>query len=303
MSKPPKQSHRLVHVSLDQELLEPGPRQWQLHLYETIFGFETLAGRLFDIGLLIAILLSVVVVMLDSVMEIRRDYGTVLFSIEWGLTILFSIEYVLRLACLKNPARYAVSFLGIVDLLAILPSFLSLFLTDARFFSTIRAIRFLRIFRILKLVHYLEEFAYLSAALRATRRKIMVFVLIVMTVVVIMGSLLYVVEGPEHGFSSIPESVYWAIVTMTTVGYGDITPQTFLGKVIASLAMIIGYCMIIVPTGVFTVEVVTGQRERQEHLSQIGSGKSCPVCQHELHEQDAKFCKLCGNLLEKTIVE
>ena len=226
--------------------------------------------------------------MLESVESIAASHGTFLRGLEWLFTILFTIEYVLRLVCVLRPAKYAFSFFGIVDLLAIAPTYLSLFIPGTRFFAVIRVLRVLRVFRILKLARYLRETNVLVLALRASRIKILVFMYTVLTLVVMIGSMMYVVEGAEHGFTSIPRSVYWAIVTLTTVGYGDISPQTPLGQTLAALVMIIGYAIIAVPTGIVTSEITRASaRERV-------STQACPSCSLGGHETDAVYCKHCG---------
>lgn len=263
--------------------------RWQARLYEVIFEHHTAAGRTFDLALIAAIALSVLAVMLESVAPIRSRHGTLLHGIEWFFTILFTVEYALRLICVDRPRRYATSFFGVIDLLAILPTYLSLFVPGAQFLVVIRTLRFLRIFRILKLVQYLSEANLLSRALWATRRKIFVFVLAVLTIVTILGALMYVIEGAERGFDSIPRSMYWAIVTLTTVGYGDISPQTNLGQAIAAFIMILGYGMIAVPTGIVTAELTSAQQA-------VGT-RACPVCSAEGHTADAAFCRRCGTAL------
>ncbi len=265
---------------------------WRHQVHEVIFEAETPAGKAFDVGLLICIVLSIVAVVLESVGTIRARWGPQLRAVEWGFTILFTIEYVLRLASVRWPLRYALSFYGVVDILAIVPTYLSLFLTGYQSLLVIRALRLLRIFRILKLAHFVGEARMLGAAMRASLRKITVFVGTVLTLVLIVGSLMYLIEGPEHGFDSIPQSMYWAIVTMTTVGYGDIAPQTITGKVLASAVMIMGYGIIAVPTGIVTVEIATARR-------QLATTRSCQACGAELHDPDAKFCKHCGTKLDE----
>jgi voltage-gated potassium channel len=253
-----------------------------------IFEAETPAGRAFDITLIISILLSITAVMLESVRGIRAVYGSLLYDIEWFFTALFALEYVLRLISVRRPFRYATSFFGLVDLLAILPTFLSLLLPGTQYLFTVRVLRLLRIFRILKLTEYLSEASVIINALRASQRKIIVFILSVITVVVIIGSLMYIVEGEENGFTSIPTSIYWAIVTLTTVGFGDITPHTPLGKALASVVMIMGYGIIAVPTGIVTAELTNaGARKRV-------SNQACPNCSAEGHDPDAVHCKYCG---------
>jgi voltage-gated potassium channel len=268
-----------------------GGNHWRAKLHEVIFEAETPAGKAFDVALLIVIVLSVVAVMLESVPGIRAEYGPALRAIEWIITILFTIEYILRLLSVGHPLRYARSFFGLVDLLAILPTYLSLFIAGTQSLLVIRALRLLRVFRVLKLAHFVGEARMLHAALRASSRKIIVFLGAVLMIVLIVGSLMYLIEGPEHGFTSIPESVYWAIVTMTTVGYGDIAPQTFFGKVLASLVMILGYGIIAVPTGIVTVEVASA-------LKTSTRTDACPECGADDHATDAKFCKYCGAELE-----
>lgn len=256
-------------------------------LYRIIFEHDTRAGRTFDIALIVAILLSVLAVMLDSVASIAARFGPQLKAIEWFFTVLFSIEYILRLYSADKPSRYARSFFGIVDLLAIVPTFASLFFPPGRFLLTIRILRVLRIFRILKLVSFLGEASILGRALRASRHKIGVFLLTVLSVVVIVGSLMYVIEGPKSGFTSIPLSIYWAIVTMTTVGYGDIAPQTPLGQTLAALLMITGFGIIAVPTGIVTVALNQAARSARPR-------RICAVCRRGGHAADAAYCKHCG---------
>jgi len=265
-----------------------GPRRAWLH--RIIFGSETPAGRLFDVGLILAILVSLVVVMLESVESIRADYGGPLRWLEWHFTILFTIEYVLRLACVRRPVRYARSFFGLVDLLAILPTYLSLFIPGTQALLVIRTLRILRVFRVLKLVKHVRAADGLVRALHASRRKIEVFLYAIFSLVVIFGSLMHLIEGAEHGFTSIPKGIYWAIVTMTTVGYGDLSPQTPLGQVVAGVIMIMGYGIIAVPTGIVSAEMVRSGGSEP-------SGRSCPACGDSGHEDDADFCRLCGEAL------
>jgi voltage-gated potassium channel len=264
--------------------------KWRMKLHEVIFEADTPAGKWFDVSLILAILVSVVMVMLDSVGTIQKSYGPLLLAGEWFFTILFTIEYVLRLLSVGRPLAYATSFYGIVDLLAILPTYLSILIPGAQYLLVIRILRVLRIFRILKLVQYLGEARMLTQALRASRRKITVFLIVVLTLVTIFGALIYLVEDPKDGFTSIPKSIYWSIVTLTTVGYGDISPQTGLGQLLSALIMIIGYGIIAVPTGIVTVELA------QAFKRQI-STQACPECSAEGHDIDAKFCKYCGSKL------
>jgi voltage-gated potassium channel len=260
--------------------------RWRARLHEIIFEADTPAGRAFDVGLLVAILASVVAVVVESVAEIRRQYGDVLRAVEWILTVAFTVEYVLRLLSVDRPWRYARSFLGVVDLLAIIPTYLALVVPATQSLMVIRAIRLLRVFRILKLTHFLAEGQLLLSALRASRRKITVFLGVIVTVVLIVGALMYLIEGEAHGFTSIPISMYWAVVTMTTVGYGDIAPQTPLGRFLAALLMILGYGIIAVPTGIVTVELANASR--------AVSRQACPACGAEGHDIDARHCKHCG---------
>ncbi|MEL7340851.1 MAG: ion transporter, partial [Bacteroidota bacterium] len=256
-------------------------------VHEIIFEADTPAGKAFDVGLLIAIVLSVIVVMLESIKGIRDQYQVILQGIEWGLTALFSIEYLLRIYSTQKPHKYIFSFYGIVDLLAILPSFLQPFVAGSQYLVTIRTLRLLRIFRVLKLANYVVQGQVISAALKASRAKITVFLIAVMTLVVIVGSLMYVVEGGDDspgGFTSIPKSIYWAIVTVTTVGYGDIAPVSDLGQALSALLMVMGYGIIAVPTGIVTVEMNHAQ---QEYSRRKLNTRACPVCSREGHDNDA----------------
>jgi voltage-gated potassium channel len=262
-------------------------KKWQSNIHEIIFEADTPTGRIFDISLIIIILLSVITVMLDSVKEINRVHGNLLYTLEWIFTIVFTVEYLLRLISVGRPLQYAKSFFGIIDLLAILPTYFSLLFPGSQYFIVIRIIRLLRIFRILKLVQFLKEAQLLVKALKSSGRKIAVFLFTVLLLVVIFGSLMYVVEGEEHGFINIPTSIYWAIVTLTTVGYGDVSPQTGIGQTIASFIMILGYSIIAVPTGIVSVEMA------QAYKVSV-STQACPQCSHEGHDEDAKYCKDCG---------
>jgi len=259
-------------------------------LHEIIFEADTRAGKWFDVILILFILSSVLVVMLDSVSDFSARYGATLYGWEWVFTLVFTAEYLLRLACVKRPWGYAASFLGVVDLLAILPTYVSLLVPGSQYLIVIRVLRVLRIFRVFKLATYIGEASVLIQALRSSRRKITIFLLAVLTLVVIFGSLMYLLEGPEHGFTSIPRSVYWAIVTMTTVGYGDISPKTSLGQSLAAMIMIMGYAIIAVPTGIVTSELSLAGRKRV-------STQVCPACMAEGHEPDAIFCKFCSERL------
>ncbi len=269
----------------------PGPAHpgspWRSQVHEIIFEADTPAGRAFDLALIGCIVASVVAVTLESVASLQADYGAVLRAAEWAFTLLFTAEYVLRLASVGRPLRYAWSFFGVVDLLAILPAYLSLVVTGTQSLAVIRALRLLRIFRVLKLGHYVGAERLLKTAIRASARKIIVFLGAVLTLVLIIGSLMYVIEDGKNGFINIPQSIYWAIVTMTTVGYGDIAPQTVLGKLFASTVMILGYGIIAVPTGIVTVELASAGRKGI-------STQCCPQCAAEGHDTDANFCKYCG---------
>lgn len=264
---------------------------WRARLHEIIFEADTPEGRAFDISLIWLIICSVILVTLDSVESINTAYGEELYIAEWIFTIVFSIEYILRMIAVKKPMKYAFSFFGVVDLLSILPTFLSLLFPGAQALQAIRIFRLLRIFRIFKLGIYLGEADLLSEALRASRHKITVFLVFILATVVTVGSLMYVIEGPKTGFTSIPVSIYWAIVTMTTVGYGDIAPRTPLGQILASAIMIAGYAIIAIPTGIVTSEIA---RASSHHKV---STQACPACSLQDHDVDAKFCKACGSHL------
>jgi voltage-gated potassium channel len=259
-----------------------------------IFGTDTPAGKRFDLFLIYAIFASVVLVMLDSVQHMHDNYAKLLIQAEWAFTIAFTIEYLTRIYCTVNKRRYLLSFYGLVDLLSIIPTYLTLLFTGANVLVVVRLLRVLRIFRILKLIRYLNEANVLLRALRMSRRKIFVFFCAILVLTSIYGSLMYAVEGPNNGFSSIPKSIYWAIVTMTTVGYGDITPHTVLGQLIASVTMLTGYAIIAVPTGIITAEIASEmRRERLELL--------CGRCTRAGHETDAEYCKFCGTRLNAPV--
>lgn len=261
--------------------------KWREELYTIIFESDSPAGKWFDILLILSIVCSVIAVMLDSMSGVNKAYGGYLYAIEWFFTILFTIEYVLRLMIIGKPAQYARSFFGIIDLLAVLPTYISLLVPGSQYLIAIRILRILRVFRVLKLVEYSVEAQMLMKALAASKRKIIVFVFAVLTLVVIFGSLMYLIEGEENGFTSIPKSVYWAIVTLTTVGYGDISPKTNAGQILAAVIMIMGYGIIAVPTGIVTVELAQVRRKSKQHLV-------CSQCSSEDHSPDARYCKDCG---------
>ncbi len=261
---------------------------WRQFVHDVIFETDTRLARWFDIVLIVSIVSSVVVVILDSVAPIRQQYGQLLYLLEWLFTALFTVEYCLRLITAGKRHRYAFSFYGMVDLFAILPTYLSLFFPGSHYFSVIRILRVLRIFRILKLLKYVKEAHYLLRALNASRRKITVFLFAVLSLVVVFGSIMYVVEGPENGFTSIPKGIYWAIVTLTTVGYGDISPNTNLGQTISAIIMILGYSILAVPTGIVSVELARIPSSKQSLLK-------CPRCGRTGHDSDARYCKQCGH--------
>jgi voltage-gated potassium channel len=263
---------------------------WRRRLHEIIFEADTPAGRAFDVVLIISIVCSVLTVMLDSIPRVRAVYAPTLIAVEWGFTLLFTLEYALRLLSVKRPLRYATSFFGVVDLLAILPTYLGLLFAGSQYFLVIRVLRLLRIFRVLKLVEYLQQADVLRRALQASRYKISVFLLTVLTIVTIVGAVMYVIEGEASGFTDIPTSMYWAIVTLTTVGYGDIAPQTPLGQALAAVVMLLGYGIIAVPTGIVTIELT---RASQTPVST----QACPSCGASGHDPDAVHCKYCGTRL------
>ena len=269
---------------------QPRTSPWRRYLHEVIFEADTPAGKAFDVALLWSILLSVAAVLLESVEGIRARYELFLRTAEWFFTILFTIEYVLRLISVGRPLRYATSFFGVVDLLAIVPTYLSLVIPGTQSLIVIRALRLLRIFRVFKLVRFLDAGHMLTQAIWISRHKIIVFLGTVMTLVLIIGALMHLIEGADSGFDSIPRGVYWAIVTLTTVGYGNITPETALGQAFASVVMILGYGIIAVPTGIVTVALTQASARRV-------TTQSCPECSAEGHDADAKFCKYCGALL------
>ncbi len=256
---------------------------------EIVFGHETRAGKLYDVVLILTILASVLVVMLETVSGLQEALGPALRAAEWFFTLLFTAEYAVRLWCTRQPLRYARSFFGVVDLLSILPTYLSAALPGTQALLTVRALRLLRVFRVLKLAEYNSAASTLGRALARSRQKIVVFLAVVATLVTLLGSLMYLIEGPANGFTSIPRSSYWAIVTLTTVGYGDITPHTVAGQALASLVMILGYGIIAVPTGIVTVEMSRDRNGRPP--------RSCPRCGLDLHDADARHCKRCGERL------
>jgi voltage-gated potassium channel len=268
---------------------------WRQKLWVIIFESDTPGGKAFDVILLIAILVSVGVVLLESTPGLDPAVSRTLIMLEFGFTILFTVEYIMRLISVRRPLRYMLSFYGIVDLLAVLPTYISLFVPGAQYFLVVRILRLLRVFRVLKLGMYLSQAELLGRAMRASRIKIGVFLFTVLNIVVIVGAAMYVIEGPQNGFTSIPISIYWAVVTMTTVGYGDLAPLTTLGRILASLVMLIGYGIIAVPTGIVTVEMVRSRDDISE--------TPCPSCQRTGHEEDAQFCKYCGSNLSESEIQ
>lgn len=261
--------------------------KWKKNLFHIIYEADTLSGKLFDVVLLVAIFLSVMVVILESVQELKSDYALIFKYAEWSFTIFFSIEYVLRILIVKHPKKYIGSFFGVIDLISILPSVIGFFFVGAQSFMIIRGFRLLRIFRIFKLTKFLGEASQLSTALKASRNKITIFIGTVIIIVAVLGAIMYIIEPDESGFTNIPKGIYWAVVTLTTVGYGDIAPITPLGQIIASFVMILGYGIIAVPTGIVTAEI-SKQRE-------IPSQISCERCGVYGHLKHARYCHTCGN--------
>jgi voltage-gated potassium channel len=261
-------------------------------LYEIVFEADTSLGKAFDILLLVLILLSIVFVSLESVKSISENYGALLLYLEWCITIFFTLEYILRIYIVRHKLAYILSYYGLIDLLSVLPTYIGIFFTGAQGLVVIRALRLLRVFRILKLSRYLQDSNLIISALKASRTKISVFLYAVVLVVIIIGTIMYLVEGEESGFRSIPEGIYWAIVTLTTVGYGDIAPMTAFGRFIASFVMILGYGVIAVPTGIVTAEFAFEKRKK------IGT-QVCPECLCEEHDADAVYCKKCGKKICK----
>lgn len=264
---------------------------WRYRLHEIIYESNTIAGKAFDVSLLVLIVASILIVILDSVARFHNLYGNLFQILEWIFTFLFTLEYLLRLISIKRPLTYIVSFLGMIDLLAIIPSYLSIFFVGAQSLLVFRALRLLRVFRIFKLTHFLTEMQFLGVAIKGSLRKISIFMLIVLMLVIILGSIMYLIEKGQNGFSSIPDSIYWAIVTITTVGYGDISPVTSLGKFVASIIMLMGYGIIAVPTGIVTTEMALAVRNKEQ------KNEVCRKCGKEGHDLDAKYCKNCGELL------
>lgn len=265
---------------------------WRHRMYVVIFEADTRAGRAFDLAVIAAILLSVGVAVADSVQSLHQAHRSTFTALEWFFTALFTLEYVARLACVQHPLRYAASFFGIVDLLAMLPTWIAFFVPEAGVLIDVRILRLLRVFRILRLTRYVEEYTALVDAVYASRRKILVFLSFVLMMMLVAGTVMYVVEGPENGFTSIPTAMYWAVTTMTTVGFGDITPQTDLGRAISSLMMLLGWGVLAVPTGIVTAEMTLQRRGLVPHTT-----RTCPACLSEGLPPQARFCSQCGERL------
>ena len=263
-------------------------------IYIIIYGSNTLAGKLFDVALLTVILLNIFLIMLESVHSIDTKHHTALKFLEWVITVFFTIEYILRILCNRKPLNYIFSFYGIVDFMSILPMYLSFFIADVEILTVVRALRLLRLFQILNLVPYIGQESHLKLAIKASKTKIIVFVYFILVMSIILGALMYVVEGKENGFDNIPRSIYWCIVTLTTVGYGDIAPQTIYGQMIASFIMIMGYGIIAVPTGIVTAEFSNIKRNRLDARNR----RNCPSCTTTIYDDDANYCYNCGEKLE-----
>ncbi len=271
--------------------LKPADEGLRRHLFEVIFEAETPSGKAFDVALLLAIFASILLVTLESVESLDAQYGQFFRRAEWVITALFTVEYLLRIYCCAIPRRYIFSFFGIIDLLSVLPSYISLLFAGTHYLVVVRTIRLLRVFRVLKMSRYIGEANILMSALRASQPKITVFLGSVISIVVIVGALMHMIEGPEHGFTSIPRGMYWAVVTLTTVGYGNITPQTVPGQMLATILMICGYGIIAVPTGIVTAELTRVQNS---------GGAVCPNCSSLEPDEKAKFCRYCGLDLDST---
>lgn len=266
-------------------------RGWRARWFHIIFDHDDRASRFFDVVLIVAILASILVTVLDSVAELNVRAARLFYVLEWLFTAVFVAEYALRIAVVDRPLRYMRTFFGVVDLMAVLPTFVSLFLSGTQYLLVVRALRILRIFRILKMTRYVDESNMLWSAMLRARHKILVFISTILTLVLIFGALMYLIEGPGNGFSSIPRSTYWAVVTMTTVGFGDITPHTPLGQLVTSVIMLVGYGIIAVPTGIFAAELAAGMQEARRRIA-------CAGCHLAGHEADARYCRACGVPLE-----
>ncbi|MFV0530586.1 MAG: ion transporter [Flavobacteriales bacterium] len=263
-------------------------------LHEIIFESDTFLGKFFDVALFVLIILSIGIVFLDSIVPIHKEYENLLLILEWVVTILFTIEYILRIWVLKKPWRYIFSFYGVIDFLSIVPTYLSVFFAGTHFLAAIKIMRLFRVFRVFKLSRYIKESNLLAASLRASIRRIIVFISFIFFTVVVIGSMMYVIEGEEAGFTSIPTGIYWAIVTITTVGYGDISPITPLGQFLASLVMLLGYGVLAIPTGIVSAEMISQAKKGESFKI---TTQACPSCGGEGHASDAKYCKFCGHKL------
>ncbi len=272
---------------------------WQNRIQRIIFETDTPAGKTFDILLLIAIVCSFFVITFYTVKEIRERYGDLLYAIEWFFTIIFTLEYIVRIISVENKRKYIFSFYGLIDLLSILPTYLSLFLVESQLLAILRTVRLVRVFKVLELPQYTKNTKIIIEALQASRPKITVFLTAVFTIVIVVGTIMYVVEGEESGFTSIPRSIYWTIVTITTVGYGDIAPQTVLGQTIASVIMLLGYAIIAVPTGIVSGEILRGKNTDKTGLPTTDE-LTCPACRTMPHPSDALYCRRCGSPLKPT---
>jgi len=290
VKKPSKSPAPPPFLSTDDVLGKPLDG-WRLRVYTVIFEADTVAGRRFDVMLILAILVSVGVVMADSVQALSSHYKPLFSSLEWFFTVFFTLEYIARLVCVRRPLRYATSFFGVIDLLAVLPTYLALFFPELYALIDVRVLRLLRVFRVFKLAAYVDEYQSLAMALAASRRKILVFLSTVLMLVLIFGTIMYVVEGPSHGFTSIPTSVYWAISTLTTVGFGDLVPKTDFGRLIASFMMLMGWGTLAVPTGIVTAEMAA---QRMGRRAALPTTRTCQVCLSEGQTESAKFCFNCG---------
>ncbi|AOY00272.1 ion transporter [Jeongeupia sp. USM3] len=268
---------------------QPVPHGWRHRLYTVIFENDTPAGRAFDVGLMAAIVVSVLTVILDSVASLRAQWGGVFMVLEWGFTLLFTAEYLLRIACVARPWRYVFSPLGLIDLLSILPTYLGLLLPQSVYLSDIRVLRLMRVFRVLKLAGFLHAGSSITRALAASRRKILLFIYVMLMMAVVLGTLMFVIEGEANGFTSIPRGIYWAIVTLTTLGYGDLTPKTGAGQALAAVVTLMGYGILAVPTGIVTAEFARVRDDEDR--------RRCPACATAGHDGEARFCKDCGQPL------
>lgn len=274
--------------------MKPETERLKKRLHEIIFEADTRAGKLFDLIIMMLIVLSTIVVIVESVDWVQAKYASLFYILEWIFTIVFTIEYLLRLYCVGSPIKYAKSFFGIIDLLAILPTYFSIFVPGAQSLITIRIMRLIRVFRVFKLGYFLKEGFIIVGALRRSRAKITVFLTFILLSVTVIGSVMYLVEGSmNESFSSIPKSIYWAIVTLTTVGYGDITPVTGLGQFFSAMVMIMGYAVIAVPTGIVSAEMMQSSKHSFDNT------QSCPHCSKEGHDDNASYCKFCGSKLNE----